>query len=327
MNILILGADGFIGSHLTRRLADMEGVSVNVVDKQFTRLQAEHYNSECLDISEQSIEDLVAVNDVVIDLVAHANPSIYVKTPLDVYNLNFKVNMDVVELCVKYDKRLIQFSTCEVYGDHGFSDEPWNEDTTPFLLGPINEHRWIYSCAKQLLERVIHAHGIENDFDYNIIRPFNFIGHDIDFLPSLNPAGNPRVFSHFLESILTHKQFKIVGNGIQYRSYTFIEDAIDAILLVIFKGESKEIYNIGNPGNELSILDLMFYMREIAGRFWDKDAFDIPFEFVAGENFYGKGYADISRRVPDVSKVTSLGWDPQSDVFQTLYKSMRPWFE
>lgn len=75
--------------------------------------------------------------------------------------------------------------------------DPFNEDTTPLIMGPICNHRWIYASAKQLLERVLHAHGLQNKLDYTIIRPFNFVGPEIDYLPS-EQAGNPRVFSHFM---------------------------------------------------------------------------------------------------------------------------------
>ncbi len=51
----------------------------------------------------------------------------------------------------------------------------FSEDTTPLIMGPINEQRWIYASAKQLLERVLHAYGLQQDFNYTIIRPFNFV--------------------------------------------------------------------------------------------------------------------------------------------------------
>lgn len=106
-------------------------------------------------------------------------------------------NLKIAEACVDYHRRLIQFSTCEVYGKTAASisgseqdaDDPsyatFSEDHSNFVLGPVQKHRWIYASAKQLLERVIH--------NYTIVRPFNFIGPKIDFLPS-NGSGIPRVF-------------------------------------------------------------------------------------------------------------------------------------
>lgn len=79
--------------------------------------------------------------------------------------------------------------------------EPFSEDASPMIMGPVCAHRWIYASAKQLLERVLHAYGIEKGFNYTIIRPFNFTGPEIDYLPSEAGGGNPRVFSHFINGI------------------------------------------------------------------------------------------------------------------------------
>ena len=97
---------------------------------------------------------------------ALANPGLYVKIPLEVFRLNFTENLKIAECCVKHNKRLIQFSTCEVYGKtvvsalNGQINNPedpsyatFSEDESQFILGPVNKHRWIYASAKQLLER------------------------------------------------------------------------------------------------------------------------------------------------------------------------------
>lgn len=95
-----------------------------------------------------------------IDLVAYANPIIYLERPLEVVELNLFDNLKIVDYCVEYQLPLIQFSTCEIYGKTGGSTAPFSEDTTDLILGPVANHRWIYSCAKQLLERIIHARGL-----------------------------------------------------------------------------------------------------------------------------------------------------------------------
>src|SRR6185295_10579409 len=158
-----------------------------------------------------NLDELVADADLVIDLIAHANPGLYIRIPLEVFHLNFEENLKIAETCVRHRKRLIQFSTCEVYGRTAASlknarvadpEDPihatFSEDQSEFILGPVAKHRWIYACAKQLLERVLHAHGLEDGFNYTIIRPFNFIGPKIDFLPA-EKDGIPRVFSFFME--------------------------------------------------------------------------------------------------------------------------------
>jgi nucleoside-diphosphate-sugar epimerase len=124
------------------------------------------------------IEDHIQKCDVVLPLVAIANPTLYVKDPLRVFKLDFEANLDVVKLCVKHKKRIIFPSTSEVYGM--CPDKEFNEETSNLVLGPIHKQRWIYSCSKQLLDRVIYAHGVHDNLDYTLFRPFNWVGPKLD---------------------------------------------------------------------------------------------------------------------------------------------------
>ena len=210
---------------------------------------------------------MTAEHDVVVDLVAMANPSLYVSNPVDVFKLNFSENLKIAEFCVKHKKRIVQFSTCEVYGitsarafgkDSSKYPTPFAEDETPLIMGPVKNHRWIYACAKQLLERVLHAYGLEEGLNYSIIRPFNFIGPRIDYLPS-EQTGNPRVFSHFMNALLYGTPIKLVDGGVNYRAYTYIDDAVDCISRIIDNRGGvcdRQIFNIGTPENEVTIKEL-----------------------------------------------------------------------
>jgi nucleoside-diphosphate-sugar epimerase len=121
MKILTLGAAGFIGSHLTHRLLQ-EGHTVTAVDLTAEKV-AEDLNHPRLTFLQQDIRSpewdldrLVRGADLVIDLIAYANPGLYLRIPLEVFRLNFTENLKIAEACVRHGKRLIQFSTCEVYG-------------------------------------------------------------------------------------------------------------------------------------------------------------------------------------------------------------------
>jgi nucleoside-diphosphate-sugar epimerase len=109
---------------------------------------------------------------VVLPLAAIATPSTYVSDPLKVFKLDFEANLDIVKLAVAYKTRLIFPSTSEVYGM--CTDELFDEELSHLVLGPISKQRWIYSCSKQLLDRVIYAYGIHEGLNYTIFRPFNF---------------------------------------------------------------------------------------------------------------------------------------------------------
>lgn len=338
MKILALGGGGFIGAHLTERLLkeDHQVVSVDIHSDKLT----ESLSHDNLTFIQQDIRDrdldlsaLVRDADLVIDLVAYANPGLYIRMPREVFHLNFMENLKIAEACVEHGKRLVQFSSSEVYGKTVVSvvgdkltdpDSPeyatFNEDTSPFILGPVGKHRWIYSCAKQLLERVLHAYGLEDRLNYTIIRPFNFIGPKIDYLPSeYGDDGIPRVFSYFMEALLTGKPMQLVDGGTHRRSYTYILDAIDCIVKIVDNPDGacdRQIFNIGTYGNEVSIRQLGERMRSVYAEHFRDPAIPLPeMVEVSGMDFYGEGYEDSDRRIPDLTKArTRLGYEPKYDL-------------
>ena len=346
MKILTLGAAGFIGSHLTKRLLK-ERHQVTAVDIYSDKV-AEYLDHENLEFIQQDIrspewnlDQAVADADLVIDLIAYANPGLYLRIPLEVFHLNFTENLKIAEACVRHSKRLIQYSTCEVYGrtaaslkNAGLADpeDPihatFSEDTSEYILGPVSKHRWIYSSAKQLLERVLHAYGIEKGFNYTIIRPFNFIGPKIDFLPTDNKDGIPRVFSYFMDALFNGTQMKLVNGGTARRCYTYIDDAIECTYRIVQNPGGvcdRQIFNIGSPYNEISIRQMAETMREIyARKFRDSDVRLPDIVSVTGEEFYGEGYDDSDRRIPDITKArTRLGWEPVWNVHDTIEATMQ----
>ena len=344
MQILNLGAGGFIGSHLTHRLL-AEGHSVTAVDLWTDKVSdlLDHprlkFVQQDIRSHDWNIDPYVAESDLVIDLIAYANPGLYIRMPLEVFRLNFQENLKIAESCVRHGKRLIQFSTCEVYGrtvasikNAGLQDpeDPihatFSEDESEFILGPVNKHRWIYACAKQLLERVLHAYGLETGFNYTIVRPFNFIGPKIDFLLS-EQDGIPRVFSFFMDALINGTQMKLVDGGEQRRSYTYIDDAIECTHRIVENPGgvcNRQIFNIGSPDNEISIRQLAESMRDIyAEKFRENGAPLADIVTVTGEEFYGKGYDDSNRRIPNITKArTLLNWEPKWGVRDLLEATM-----
>ena len=345
MKILVFGAGGFIGSHLTYKLID-EGhnlVGIDIYDDKIRDII--NHKSLCFiqqDIRQpnSNIDEHIKDSDLVIDLIAYANPGLYVKIPLEVFDLNFMENLKIVESCVRNNKRIIQFSTCEVYGKSIVSiangelkhpDDPkhatFSEENSEFILGPVNKNRWIYACAKQLLERVLHAYGLERRLNYTIIRPFNFIGPKIDYLLD-ETDGVPRVFSFFMDALINGTQMKLVDGGHHRRCYTYIDDAIECIYRIIENPGgvcNQQIFNIGSPKNEVSIRELAEMMRKIyAQKFSDRNVPLPEIVEVSAEEFYGSGYEDSDRRIPDISKAQRLlGWDPKWGLVEMLEATMK----
>ena len=295
--VALFGGAGFIGSHLTRRLLD-EGYLLTVIDVDAEKIadllphdRIDFRELDIRDDNDDTVERIVETSDVVFDLIAYANPKQYVDMPLEVVHLNYDQNLRLVENCVETDTRLIQFSTSEVYGKMGHrqgDDKVFSEDDSDLIMGPVENHRWIYATAKQLLERMVHAHGIENGLDWTVIRPFNFIGREMDYLIEEPDAGTPRVFASFMSALLYDHPMYLVDGGENRRSFTHISDAVSAMVYVLEGPEryNREVVNIGTPGNETSIHDFAHLMRDIyAERSPDGEL--PPIESVSGEEFYG----------------------------------------
>jgi nucleoside-diphosphate-sugar epimerase len=330
MKLLILGAGGFIGSNLVEHFANQgvhELVGVDIDDGKLAGIESPNFRFVRADVTtgDALIEELVADADVVMDLVAYANPSIYIETPLDVVRLNFVENLKTVEHCVRHSKRLFQYSTSEVYGKP--SGPSYIEDASDLVVGPITKQRWVYSASKQLLERVIHGHGLAGDLEYTIVRPFNFVGPRFDYLVPAGTMGGPRAFSHFMSALLTGGPIFLVDGGEQRRSFTHISDANAAVALLLESPLARnEIFNIGVPENDVSIRELVALMidlyEELTGERPENEIVEI-----GGEEFYGIGYEDTNRVVPDVGKLERLGWRPQYDLRTTFRETMASYLD
>ena len=327
LTVAVLGAGGFIGSHMVEHLLaagryTIVGIDVTpeklegIAGPAFTFHQADVRHAPAL------LEQVIRDADVVVDLIAYANPSIYVTEPLEVFELNFLQNLEIAKLCIAHRKRLIQYSSAEVYGK-GNEGTSYVEDVSDGVLGPVHKQRWIYATGKMLLERVLYAHGAAGNLEFTIIRPFNFIGSRIDYLVPANAIGGPRVFPHFISALLTGGPLRLVDGGHVRRAFMHIEDANTAFQTILENPElaRNQIFNVGNSENDLTIrevADLMIELyEELTGERPKSEV--VP---ISGEEFYGEGYEDSSRLPPNVDKLRALGWAPQHDIRSTFRDAM-----
>ncbi len=347
--ICILGCGGFIGSHLCRALLDTQKYVVHGVDLSSYRITDLTENRDFV-FHNQDIQDFGRIRDViegcstVVNLIALCNPSMYNTRPVDVIEINFTKPYELVRLCASTGKRLIHFSTSEVYGKtlQGVAGEALKspeseenyilkEDTSDMILGPVSSQRWSYASAKQLLERAIYAYGFEKDLDFTIIRPLNFIGPRMDYIPGIDGEGVPRVLACFMDALIFGKPIKLVDGGMNRRTFTYIDDAIEAVIRIIQRPEmcKREIFNIGHPKNECSIKELAQRMINLYKELYPEHYPEgVRVQEVSASDFYGQGYEDSDRRVPDISKAeTLLGWRPVTGVDQALKLCIKDYAE
>lgn len=320
MKVLILGVNGFIGSHLSSRILEDTDWDIYGMDLGCDKLGGTvgnkrfHYVEGDITINKEWIEYHIKKCDVVLPLVAIATPRTYIENPLGVFELDFEENLHIIRQCVRYKKRVIFPSTSEVYGM--CTDGSFDEYASNFVLGPIHKDRWIYSCSKQLLDRVIWAYGKKGDLDFTIIRPFNWIGPRLDSLETAK-EGSSRVVTQFIASLVMNEPIVLVDGGSQSRSFTYIDDGIDALTRIIENREGKasaRIFNIGNPGNNCTIRHLaeklisLFRQHPVFGT----DRYSPRVVVQDAVNFYGESYQDIGTRVPCIENARNLlGWQPR----------------
>ncbi len=330
--ILILGVNGFIGHHLTNKILDETDWLVYGMDLAEDRLGRALNNPRFqflegdIAINREWIEYHVKKCDVVMPLVAIATPKLYVEDPIGVYQLDFEMNLNVVKQCVKYHKRVVFPSTSEVYG--ACADPEFSEDESFLTVGPIRKERWIYSCCKQLLDRVIYAYGTRGHLEFTLFRPFNWVGPRLDSLDTAK-EGSSRVVTQFIAELLMQRPITLVDGGHQKRCFTYVDDGIDALIRILDNKDGackNEIINIGNPANECSVRELAHLLKGIFMEHPDHRSDKAYSEIIEkpAEDYYGKGYQDIYTRKPSIEKARRLlGWEPkvilEDSMRRTLY--------
>ena len=327
MKILILGVNGFIGSNLTSailRTTDWEVYGMDMgSDKLGTAVDHPRFTflEGDITINKEWIAYHIKKCDVCLPLVAIATPATYVQDPLRVFNLDFEENLSIIRQCAKYDTRVLFPSTSEVYGM--CEDESFDPETSHLVYGPIHKERWIYACAKQLLDRVIFAMGKHEKLRFTLFRPFNWVGPGLDSIHS-EKEGSSRVVTQFLGHLLRGEPIRLVDGGSQRRCFTAISDGISALMRIIENpagAADGRIFNLGSPNNDLSVRELAVALKEIAMTHAEVAAqvSKSRLEEVTSEAYYGAGYQDMSKRKPDISSLTAaLGWKPSVNTTDML---------
>jgi nucleoside-diphosphate-sugar epimerase len=332
MKILILGANGFIGSHLSEAILAKTDWQIDAMDLTEDKLsdcqKHPRFHFVTGDITKDTdwVEKRLKACDVVLPLVAVATPALYVQDPIRVFELDFEANLHVIRQCVQYKKHVIFPSTSEVYGM--CPDTEFDEEKSQLVTGPIAKERWIYSTSKQLLDRVIYAYGKHKGLSYSLFRPFNWYGPRLDNVFNPKPGGS-RVLTQFIGNILRGEDIHLVNGGEQKRCFTYIDDGIDALLRIIANknhAAHNKIFNVGNPQENISIRKLaetlLQSIRENYPHYAEK-ANAVKLVDVDSKAYFGEGYQDVSLRVPSIRHARDhLGWEPKVNINVGLRKTL-----
>jgi len=301
MKVFITGGAGFIGSHLCDALV-AEGKEVTVLDNLSTgaRKNIAHLDGKIKvvegDIRDQKlVETLVEDSDLVLHMAAALGVDNILENPIESISTNFHGSEIVLNAAVISDKRIVIASTSEIYGKN--PKQPLSE-TDDRVVGIPQKLRWTYSDAKALEEATAYSLFLTKKLKVTTVRFFNIVG-------PRQTGKYGMVVPRFINAALNNQALEIYGDGTQSRVFCHVYDAIDATLkLAELDSTIGEVFNIG------AIREITIF--ELAKLIIAKTKSNSKVIFKDYKDIHANGYEDVKRRVPDISKISSLvGWHPK----------------
>ena len=330
MRIFVTGINGFIGRHLLSAMlaeTDWEISGLDIASDNVEKFaENPRFTFRTGDIfkDDEFIETEVVKADVTLPLAGIAKPAYYIKKPLWTFELDFEQNLKIVRLCAKHGRRVIFPSTSEVYG---MSVGELKEDESPLTVGPVSKTRWIYSCAKQMMDRMIFAYGQEKEMPFSIFRPFNWSGPGLDTFADAEER-RARLLTQMIYDMAHRREITLVNGGSQRRCFTWIGDGVEGLLAVIRNEKGRadcEVFNIGNPANNYSVRETAELLLDEAKNFpqFREAAENTKLVSVPGDEYYGASYDDMPFRAPSVEKMARrLGWKPKTEMRGLLRRTL-----
>lgn len=301
--VVVLGAAGFLGSHLCDALIGRGDSVIGVDDFSSGRKRnIQHLIGEpAFTFFEQNIVNVIEISgeiDAVLNFASPASPDRYREMPLHTLRTGSAGTENALQLARREDARFIMASTSEVYGEpleHPQQESYWGN------VNPIGE-RSCYDEAKRYSEALCMAYKRMHSTDIGIARIFNTYG------PRLS-SGDGRVVSNFITQALSGKPLTIYGNGQQTRSFCFVDDLVSGVIALMDSTEVGPI-NLGST-EECSMLQLAEIIIEMTN---SESILD----------FKPKPLDDPTQRQPNISLAkTLLGWEPTVSLRNGLEKTIR----
>jgi dTDP-glucose 4,6-dehydratase len=305
MHIVVTGAAGFLGSHLTDRLLS-EGHSVLGIDNLSTgtRENLAHLDSEprfhllewdiCKPLPEGFDPGHI---DYVFNFASPASPPEYMRLSIETLSVGSVGTQNMLEIAAKHGAGFLHASTSECYGDplqHPQTEDYWGN------VNPVGP-RSVYDEAKRYAEALVMAYHRSRGVNTHLVRIFNTYG------PRLHPSDG-RVVSNFMMQALRGEPLTIYGDGNQTRSFCFVDDLIDGIVRLARSGVHLPV-NVGNP-NEFTILECAQTILEVTG-----SKSELCFEALPED--------DPIRRRPDITRAQKLlHWEPKVQLKEGLTRSL-----
>ncbi len=309
MKVIVTGGAGFLGSHLCEKLLT-QGHQVICIDNLLTgskkNIEGLKQNPDFkflnYDVIKPLPDDLEA--DEVFHFASPASPNThseksYHALAFETMQINTLGTWNLAEWCIKKQAKLLFASTSEIYGDPLEHPQKESYRGNVSTTGP----RSVYDEAKRFGETILSAFVRSKGLDGRIIRIFNTYG------PKMAPDDG-RVVTEFIKAALSNEPFPIFGDGTQSRSFCYVSDLIEGVILAMEKGPSGEVYNLGNP-HEFTVIELAQKIKELT-----RSSSEIVTKEPLPED-------DPLQRCPDITKAKNeLGWEVKIELEEGLEKTI-----
>lgn len=307
--ILVTGATGMIGTHLIDALMSFDDISVIAVGRSRERAAerlGEYYNSPLFTFLEQDVRLPFSANihaDCVIPLASNTHPLAYSQYPVETLLINIKGAEHALDLADRCHATLLYPSTVEVYGNARGTDT-FTEDYTGQLA--LATPRACYTESKRSAEALCQSYAAEHGISVKIVRLSRIFG------PTMLMSDS-KASSQFIKKAMAGEDIVLKSKGNQFFSYTYVTDAVCAMLHVLLHGETNTPYNISNASCDIYLRDFAALCAQYNG----KDViFDIP------SDSERQGFSIATQAILDNSRLLSLGFQPRYAMRDALTRTI-----
>lgn len=321
--VLITGANGFLPAYLVETLLylnDEQNRDIKVlalvrnIEKAKNRF-SRHQNRKDLIFIVQDVVEPVKIDesiDYIIHSASQASPKYYGSDPVGTLKANVLGTYNMLELAREKEvKSFLFFSSNEIYGKVPVECNPQDEMTDGYL--DTCAVRSCYAESKRMGETMCVSWHHQYGVPAKMVRIFHSFGPGITL-------DDGRVFGDFIRNVLEGTDITLNSDGSAMRAFCYVSDATRAFFTILLKGENANAYNMGNPNNESSILDL----AELLTRQYPEKNMQVKVNVPRNQEGYIK--SPLSRGLPDITKLSGLGWNPEisiSEAFDRTIKSFQ----
>lgn len=305
---LVTGATGLIGVQLTDALMSIKDTIVYVIGRSKSKAEARlgvYFSSPRFYFIEQDVlQPLPEIDvDFVIPLASNTHPVAYSQYPIETILINTKGAEHALDLASKCGAIVLYPSTVEIYGN-ARDEDVFVEDYTGQLN--LSNARSCYTESKRLSEALCQSYISEKNVDVRIVRLSRIFGPTV--LPSDTKAS-----SQFIRKAVCNEDIVLKSTGSQYFSYTYVADAVSAMLFVLLHGKTGVAYNISNQACNVHLKEF----AELCASYNNKKVvFDLPDETEK------KGFSIAQQAILDNQRLLSLGWQPQFDMVNAVHRTI-----